>query len=451
MNKIQKIGFALVLGMFYPLGVMAQQTVTGVVRDAAGNPLPGVRVSQAGEIRNSIATDQQGMFTIVLDDNDDYIELNYADVLLKRVEVEGTSMEIVLDGEIDAAVDFGYFKRAESGQTQSVSAIYADLLEKNATSTNRLTNALFGLLPGLATFQSVGWDSGAGRQVRGSGSPLVLIDGFERGMSKIAIEEIESIQLLKDGAAVAMYGNRASNGVLIINTKRGVYNSFDIDINYRHGFDFPINQPEMADAYTYALAQNEALYYDGLPLQYTKQQLDYLRTGMNPLYYPNVDWVDEGTRNMGHNNQFNVALRGGGKRVRYMVFLDYQNKYGLLSENYTRYSDRYNSQIRSYDLNLRMNIDADITKSTRMKFSIYGNIDETKRPNTGINTIFQNLYKVPAAAFPIKTANNVWGSNTLFKMNPIAQIADVLDAWGGRMPDTAMSIAAAYSIYRGPH
>lgn len=421
---MNKFLYTIGLVLTFSLNVMAQQTVTGVVRDALGNPLPGVRVSKVGEIKHSDTTDKQGLFSLPLNEND-YIELDYADVLLKRVKVNGTSLNIVLDAQKDAAVDFGFMRRTEENQTQSASAIYADLLERNATSTNRLNNALYGLIPGLHTTQNVGWDAGAGLKTRGSGGPLVLIDGFQRGMSNIALEEIESVQLLKDGASTALWGARAANGVLLINTKRGIYNSFDIDVNYRHGFDFPINQPEMADAHTYAMAQNEALYNDGLPLQYNQKQLEQFRSGMNPLYYPNVDWVKEGTRDFSENNQLNVMMRGGGKRVRYMAFIDYQNKFGLLREDYTRYSERYNSQIRNYELNLRINLNADITPTTQMKFSIYGNIGESKRPNTGIDEIFQNMYKVPAAAFPIKTSSDNWGSNMLFKMNPIAKISDV--------------------------
>ena len=241
----------------------------------------------------------------------------------------------------------------------------------------------------------------------------------------MTLEEIESVQVLKDGAATALYGARAANGVLLINTKRGVYNSFDIDVNYRHGFNFPINQPEMADAYTYAMAQNEALHYDGLPLQYTAKQLENFKQGTNPNFYPNTDWVKEGMRDFSQNNQFNIMVRGGGQRVRYMALLDYKNEFGLLNEDYTHYSDCYNSQIRNYELDLRINLDVDVTPATKVKFSLYGIIAEDKRPNTGIDAIFQNLYNVPSAAFPIKTANGNWGSNSVFKMNPIAAIADV--------------------------
>ena len=426
---MNKILYTIGLALTFSLGVMAQQTVNGVVKDSSGKPVSGVKVSKVGESRQNSITDENGMFTLDLDKGD-YIELNYADVTQKRVKVNGESMDIIFDSRQDAMVDLGFIKRTEETQTQSATAIYADLLAKNATSTNRVNNAFFGLIPGLHLSQNTGWRNNASMNIRGrgglsTGAPLVLVDGFARGLTNMTLEEIESVQVLKDGASTALWGARAANGVILINTKRGIYNSFDIDVNYRHGFNFPVNQPEMADAYTYAMAQNEALHYDGLPLQYTSKQLEQYRSGMNPTYYPNVNWVKEGMRDFSENNQVNLMMRGGGKRVRYMALLDYKNEFGLLNEDYTHYSERYNSQIRNYELDLRMNLDVDITSATKLKFGIYGIIGEDKRPNTDINTIFQNFYKVPSAAFPIKTLNDNWGSNTIFKMNPIAAIADV--------------------------
>ncbi|WP_026314740.1 SusC/RagA family TonB-linked outer membrane protein [Bacteroides gallinarum] len=426
---MNKFLYTIGLAFIFSSEIMAQDTVNGIVKDASGNPLSGVRVSKVGEFRNNSVTDNSGTFSLMLEEGD-FIELNYADVIMKRVRVTGNTLNITLDSKQDATVDLGFLKRTEETRTQSATAVYADFLEKNATSPNRVNNALFGLLSGLYLTQNVGWNANAGMNIRGrggldSGSPLVLVDGFQRGLTNMTIEEIESVQVLKDGAATALWGARGANGVILINTKRGIYNSFDIDVNYRHGFELPINEPEMADAYTYAMAQNEALYYDGLPLQYTRKQLERYKNGTDPYYYPNVNWLKEGTRNFSENNQFNIMMRGGGKRVRYMALLDYKNKFGLLNEDYTHYSDRYNSQIRTYELDLRMNLDVDITSGTKMKFSMYGIIGEDKSPNTDIDAIFQNFYKVPATAFPIKTLNNNWGSNTLFKMNPIAAIADV--------------------------
>lgn len=439
---MNKLIYSIGLAFSFSLSVMAQQTVNGVVKDNSGKPLSGVRVSKFGEFSSNSTTDEKGLFILDLEEGD-YIELNYADKAMKRVKVDGPLLDIVLDTDRDATVDLGFLNRTENNLTQSVTAIYADLLEKNATSTTQISNALFGLISGLQAKQNVGWSASSTMSIRGNGSgaPLVLVDGFPRGMDNLTLEEIESIQVLKDGAATALWGARAANGVILINTKRGIYNSFNVDVNYRHGFNFPINQPKMADAYTYGKAQNEALKYDGLPAQYTPEQLDLFKNGADPLYYPNVNWVKEGMRDVSENNQFNLMIRGGGKRVRYMTLLDYENEFGLLNEDYTRYSDRYNSQIRNYGLSLRMNLDVDITSTTKMRFNISGVIAEDKSPNTSLNSIFQNLYTVPAAAFPVKTLNNNWGSNTLFKMNPMAAIADV-----GYMQENTRSLEADMRI-----
>ena len=128
----------------------------------------------------------------------------------------------------------------------------------------------------------------------------------------------------------------------------------------------------MADAYTYARAVNEALHYDGLAPQYSESDLLAFKNQTNPELYPNVNWVDEGTRNVGESNQLSLLVRGGGNKLRYMGLFDYKNDFGLLNEQYTEYSDRYKSQIRSYDMRLRMNIDVDLTSSTQMQFGIVG-------------------------------------------------------------------------------
>ena len=425
MNRIlYAVGIALLSNLY----AGAQEAISGIVKDAFGNPMSGVFINKVGEIRNNVVTDANGLFSLDLKTGD-YIDVNYADKAMKRVKVTGNALDIVLTADKDATIDMGFFKRTSENNTQSVSYIGAEQFQKSSTSMTNIKNSFYGLLSGLHATQNNGWNGASALRVRGQGglsgaAPVILIDGFRRALDHSILEEIESVQVLKDGAATALYGARGANGVILINTKRGEYNSFDIDVNYRHGFSKPINQPEMADAYTYAKAQNEALYYDGLPLQYTQEQLECIKNNTNPMLYPNVNWVNEATRNLSESNQFNLALRGGGKKVRYMTLLDYKNRFGLINKKYTDLSDRYNAQIRDYDLELRMNLDVDVTPSTKFRFDMFGTITEHKRPNKGINDIFSSLYQVPALAFPIKTNNNNWGSNSLYNNNPIAAFAD---------------------------
>ena len=425
---MKKIIYTVGMALLFPLYSEAQEAISGIIKDVSGKPMSGVFINKVGEMRNNVVTDVNGVFSLDLE-NGDYIDVNYADKVIKRVKVTGDGLDIVLDADKDAAIDMGFLKRTSENSTQSVSYIGAEQFQKSSTSMTNIKNSFYGLLSGLHASQNNGWNAASTLRVRGQGglsgaAPIILIDGFRRALDHSILEEIESVHVLKDGAATALYGARGANGVILVNTKRGEYNSFDIDVNYRHGFSKPINQPEMADAYTYAKAQNEALYYDGLPLQYTQEQLESIKNGTNPMLYPNVNWIDEATRTLSESNQFNLALRGGGKKVRYLALLDYKNEFGLINKKYTDLSNRYSAQIRDYELELRMNLDVDVTSSTKFRFDMFGTLTEHKRPNKGIDDIYSSLYQVPALAFPIKTANDNWGSNSLFNSNPIATFAD---------------------------
>ncbi len=118
-------------------------------------------------------------------------------------------------------------------------------------------------------------------------TPLFVVDGFARPLEYINLSEIESISVLKDGAATALWGGRGANGVVLITTKRGMYSKKEIKVDYKFGLGLPVNQPEFADAYTYAKARNEALRYDGL--QPDMDEASFLAGGNRDLY-PNVDW-----------------------------------------------------------------------------------------------------------------------------------------------------------------
>ena len=424
---MNKFLYTISMTLLLSVTAAAQQTVSGVVKDENGNPVNGVKVSLVGRESVNSITNEEGFYSLPEAEEGDYVTVGYADKEVQRFRITGNEMNISFDGTTAGLIDLGYVKKNRENLTQAVSTVRSEDLSNKTTTM--VGSALYGLLPGLYVKQNVGWQTEATLNIRGrgglgDGAPLVIVDGFPRSLNKITLEEIESISVLKDGAATALYGARGANGVILLNTKRGAYNSFDIDINYRHGFTLPVHTPEMADAYTYARAMNEALYYDGLSPRYSESDLAAFQNGMDPELYPNVNWLEEGTRDFSENNQLNVLVRGGGNKLRYMGLIDYKNEFGLLNEKYTHYSDRYQSQIRSYDLRLRMNLDVDLTSSTQLQFGIVGALNEGKRPDTEINDVFSNLYRVPSAAFPIKTSNNIWGSDLTYRMNPLAVIAD---------------------------
>ena len=414
------------LAGLFSLSTMAQQTVTGIVQDRYGIPMKGVSVSTVGTPGNKVITDENGTFAIKADEGD-YIEVRYADGKARRVWVSGNSVEIRLT-DMDFLVENKGTESTEREQTQAVTTISGEILRKN--SSPNFTNALNGLFPGLMVKQNTGWTDNAGLTVRGGGSlngsePLVIVDGIPRPLEYVNMDEVESVSVLKDGAATALWGLRGSNGVIVVKTKRGQYNTKKMNVNYTFGVGIPVNQPEFVDGYTYAQMKNEALRYDGLEPQYNQEALDAFRDGSRPDLYANTDWMGEALRNHTTNHQLNLSFRGGGKSLRYYALINYKNDQGILNENLTQLSDRYDAQMKKYDLNARINLDIDLTSTTTATLSMFGMLREENRPRTSEGNIFSYLYNTPSAVFPVRTSSGQWGGSLLFPHNPIAEIADI--------------------------
>ena len=306
--------------------------------------------------------------------------------------------------------------------TVAVSTIYMDA---SKTSDINPANSLYGRLPGLISLQgsTVAWDNDPTMYVRGlatmgTGTPLVLIDGFERPLSSLSQDEIESVTVLKDAASQALYGVRGANGVILVTTKRGILEGMKVHASYQFGINTPFRLPDMADGYTYALAMNEALRMDGLSALYSNSDLEAFRTGSNPELFPNVNWKDEALRNKGTTHQFNASFTGGGKNVSYFAAINYIGDNGFMNENY--FSPDYSSQMSWDKLSARANLDINATKLTLVKLNLLGELSQHNRPATEYSTLFPMIYDVPAAAFPVKTSTGVWGGDNVRK-NPVAE------------------------------
>ena len=328
----------------------------------------------------------------------------------------------------DAILDLGRnVSYASQEVTGSISTVSADALSHKNNSINP-TNNLFGLLSGVQVLQGNGaaWEDGASLYIRGMGttnskSPLILVDGFERSIKELASEEIESISVLKDAVATSLYGIRGANGVILVKTKRGQMTAPQINFSYEFNMATPNRLPDFVDGYTYAQALNEALSNDGLNPRYSAAELEAFRTQSNPLFYPNVDWVDETLRDATFGDNINFSARGGGKFVRYYTMLNFLDSRGLLQP--TEDNDGYSTQQKYSKLNIRTNLDITVSPTTTVQLNFLGNFTEHNRPGTVTDDLFEAIYQVPAGAFPIKTERGVWGGTTNYSNNPVALIS----------------------------
>lgn len=309
--------------------------------------------------------------------------------------------------------------------TNAIETITNDKLMHKRSINN--SNMLFGLGSGLQVIgnSNNSWNDGATLSIRGwgtssSNSPLILIDGFERSLDEISGEEIESITILKD-ASTAIYGIKGANGVILINTKRGKVGKPQINVSYNFNIGKPIRTPDMVDGYTFANALNESLINDGKDARYNSTELELFKTQGAPQVYPNVNWWNESIRNQSYGNNLTVSATGGNSFVRYYTQLNYLNNNGILQN--TDLNEGYSNQFKYSKLNIRTNLDIDVTPTTKTQLNLYGNFSEHNRPGSSTASIFEALYQVPSGAFPIRTTNDMWGGSTIYSNNPMALIS----------------------------
>ena len=328
-----------------------------------------------------------------------------------------SAQEVFLPTQMDS-ITIGNLWHIEANGTPSVDA---SAFERSPEVD--IAKALYGQLSGLLVKQGTGRSEENQSKLRLHGhSPLILVDGFPRELSDLTGLEIESVTVLKDAATAAIYGVKGGNGILSITTKRGKATPLHVTAKYQYGGALAMRTPTFADAYSYANLVNQARTMDGLAPRYTDNELNAFYYGTDPYAYPNVDWWKEIYRSHGDNHRAQFTFTGGNKNFRYFAALDYMKDDALYSR--ARTDDRYNSHVYDNRLGIRANVDVNITKSTSMKLGVMARLSEFNTPNWDTR-LEKALYTLPAAAFPVKQADGVYGGSQIYgNVNPVAQLFD---------------------------
>ncbi|MFS2407362.1 SusC/RagA family TonB-linked outer membrane protein [Phocaeicola vulgatus] len=428
-NKI----LALTILAFTSMNAMAQEevNVTGKVVDKVGNPVSGAAVSVLGQPLTMVSTDVMGNFTIsVSKDAQLWIQTPYDAKKVVKAEMD-KKMTVIMDF-FSNKVNYGFgLEQTYTESTGAASTVYSDDIATRSSYT--VGNSLYGNVLGLTTMQKTGtmWEQIPSMFIRGQKSLngnngiLLVVDGLERDnayqvLRYLTPEEVESVTVLRDAAAVALYGYKGANGVVNIVTKRGLYKKREISFAYDHGFTYQNRLPEMSDSYTYARAMNEALANDGKAAKYSQNELNAFKSGKYPYYYPNVNWWDEVFRERGSSDIATLTFRGGASKLRYYTMLNLQNGRGFYKN--ANENDGYSTQEKYSKANFRSNLDIDLTPKTKMQVNIMGMLNEFSRPGYGSDNLIGKLYMTPSAAFPIRTENGLWGGNATWDgyNNPVA-------------------------------
>lgn len=299
--------------------------------------------------------------------------------------------------------------------------------ELSKTFAPTLSNTLYGRIPGLIVMQGSsepGYDAPS-LYARGvssfrDGGLITIVDGFESPFDQLAPEEVESISLLKDAAAVALYGMRGANGVLLVTTKKGYEGKTQINFSAQTGWQQFTDLQQPLGAYDYARLYNEALANDNKPLRYTDADLEAYRLGNDPYFHPDVNWNREVLRNTTPIRNFNLNFRGGGKGIRFFVLLNALTNDGMYRNTDPKRKENTNARFLRY--NFRTNVDIAVTKRLTAALYMGGRIEDRSSLNgTTAAELFDMLMLTPPNAFPVYTPQMEYGGSSLYK-NPVATV-----------------------------
>lgn len=414
---------------------------SGTITDEAGNPVANAMLSIREQPAILIFTDNDGKFSF-MGEAGQMLEVSTRDQRHKSLRLEADQVVITMNDNDDMIPIGNRMEMRKEELTSAIGIVKADELTKS--SVRNPANALYGKIPGLTVLQNGGtsWNNDPDIFIRGvetfgigsfvNTNILMIVDGFERQISSLSLAEIESVTVLKDAAALAMYGMRGANGVLVVTTKRAIGQGLSVKVNYDHGITKAFRIPTFLDAYSYTTAVNQARVNDGLTPLYSQPELDRFQSGSSPYLYPNVNWIGESLNDFSSSDKINVSLQEQAKSVRYFAILNYDQERGLLGP--VDLNEDYTTESNSRKFNFRANIDVTITKTTKLAINLAGNSGENNRPSTANDEtdIFSAIYNTPASAYPVKTydndsqGNKYWGGTTTYGYtNPVALISAV--------------------------
>ena len=315
-----------------------QSNVNGLITDSSGEPLIGVSIQVKGTTHGTIS-DLDGKF-MLLAKTGDILRISYVGYTPQEIKLTGNQqLRIIMEEDtkrLEEVVVVGYGTQKKVNLTGSVSSITADeLANKPVMST---AQALAGLAPGLSVLQTSGRPgTGATVKIRGTGTfsnagtdPLVLIDGLSGSIDDVDPNDIQSISFLKDAASASIYGNRAANGVILIETKKGVQSKTTISYSNSFGWQRPTELPDFLPSWEYAEYYNMAMHNMGRQDAYLPEQIQKFRDGSDPDNYPNVNhlkWLLES--GSGFQHQHNISIQGGNATTSYNLSVGYRNQEGM--------------------------------------------------------------------------------------------------------------------------
>lgn len=422
-----------ILVLTFSVSALAQQTieVTGIVTDTNNEPMIGVSVSISNMPGLGTITDIEGKYKINMTSYHTlvftYVGFDKVEVLVKEQRVVNIVMKESDRSVLNEVVVTGTGVQRKIAVTGAITTVDVEELKSNPTSS--IADGLAGVVPGIMAMQTSGKPGSTSefwiRSIStfgGSNAALVLIDGFERDLNEVSVEDVESFTVLKDASATAIYGSKGANGVILVNTKRGKEGKINISAKLEGFYSMLTKVPDFADGYTYASLANEAKTTRNQDVLYQPEELEIFRLGLDPDLYPDVDWMDVLLRDGSWSSRATLNMSGGGRTARYFVSGSYQDQQGMYKVDKSLKDYNTNANFRKYTY--RMNVDIDITKTTLLKVGVSGSLRKQNDAGIGSDAIWTALMGYNPIMAPILYSNGLvpaYGNDNGDRFNPWVQ------------------------------
>ncbi len=410
----------LILCLLFLLGAataLAQQKVQvkGVVLDEASAPVVGAMVTvPANPALGGAMTGPDGQFSFTVPVGST-IQVSMLGFTAWEQRITGPVADLIISLQPDVerledAVVVAYGTQKKESIVGSISQVKGEQLALSGST--ELTNALAGKVAGMNAFSK--WGSGAPGDteldftIRGLSSwngndPLVLVDGVERSLTRLSPNEIESISVLKDASATAVYGAKGANGVIIVTTKSGQKGKPKFHVGAEYGLETPWRLPGHVDAYTTGLMVNTGYRNMGsFGSMYSAEELQKYADGSDPLRYPDVDWYKETLNKFASNYNLNMNVSGGSDKVKYYFGANYIHQGSIVKGLWETQNSSYSNQTLALDRwNYRFNLDFAPTRTTNIALKLGGTLTNHRQLAQGASDwFFGRIYQSPTTLYP---------------------------------------------------
>jgi TonB-linked SusC/RagA family outer membrane protein len=416
----------------------------GKVTGNDNEPLGGVSIKVKG-VNISTSSDARGNFALNLPSGNATLEFTHVGFLSKEIPVNNQlQLDVSLQKNavaLQEAVVVGYATQKKASVVGAISSINNEALNRRGGVSN-LSSALSGQIGGVTVLETTG-EPGRGEPqilIRGQSTwngsqPLILVDGIERRMNDVSVNEVATISVLKDASATAVFGVKGANGVILITTKRGQAGKPKMNIGAAMGLKNMSRVPDKMEAYEAQLwknaaverevATNEAAWKYYLPYE---QVLRSRKPQQYPYLYPNVDWKDEVTKDFATNYRANMDISGGTDFATYFASMSYVHEGDIFASHFNE-AKGYNPGYGFDRFNFRGNLDFKLTKTTKLQTNINGYTGTAKKTGAFDGSpghIYRAIFELAPDAFPVYYEDGLYGKDPVNQNyhNPVSLLQE---------------------------